>query len=120
MVVGSGERARIVTITFDDEGVTRSSKVGPIVLGGVGLALGAGGAVLWAVARSEHSDLESSCAPPGSCASSDISDGKTKLLIGDGAVAAGLLAVAGAVYWYFASSSSSRPPQARVLGGVTF
>ena len=110
VVVRSGERARIVSVAFEGgEPTKRASTVGPLVLGGLALGLVGGGGVLWAVGRGEHSDLESSCAPAGTCATGDIDAARTKLIVGDIVALAGVLALAGAVYWYVTSRSPSAP-----------
>lgn len=112
LIVRSGERARIVTMQIEGSEAPRErSTVGPLVLGGVGLGLLAGGAILWTIGRGDHADLKATCAPTGSCATSDVDAARTKLIVGDVAAAVGILAVAGAVYWYLTSTSSR--------GGVT-
>ena len=108
LVVRSGEHARIVSMQLEAGEVRakNAGSAGPWTLGGVGLGLLGGGAALWAVGRSEHGDLESTCAPTGSCATRDVDAARTKLIIGDVVAAVGVIAVAGAVYWYLTSGSS--------------
>ncbi|MFO0740138.1 MAG: hypothetical protein U0270_29835 [Labilithrix sp.] len=108
IVVGNGERARVLAIDLAPDlpaskpaPAERGSRVPAIVLGAVGLGLVAGGSVLWALGRGEHDDLESSCAPTGACATSDIDAARTKLIVGDVFAGVGLLAVAGAITWLY-------------------
>lgn len=120
VVVRSGERSRLVSVVFGAEaaGAGRPSLVGPLVLGGVGLGLLGGGGALWAVGSGEHADLESTCAPAGACSSADIDASRTKLILGDVAVAVGVVALAGAAYWYLSSRGTGA--QARLTAGFAF
>jgi hypothetical protein len=122
VIVRSGERGRLVSVSFASAashgGAGTSSRVGPFALGGAGLALGAAGGVLWSLGRRQHDELASTCAPTGSCATSDIDAARTQLVAGDVAVAAGVLALAGAIYWYVAVTPRASAPARAAL--VTF
>jgi hypothetical protein len=110
----------VVSATFRSVAPSEGpSRVGPFVLGGVGLALAATGAVLWAIGRGEHGDLESTCAPTGACATSDVDAARAKLVVGDVLMVGGVLALAGAVTWYLLASPSAPPESAgRALPGT--
>lgn len=114
IITRSGEHARPVSVDFDPPEKPAAAPVGPLVLGGVGVALAAAGGVFWALGRGEHADLESTCAPAGTCATSDIDAARTKLVVGDVAVVAGVLALTGAVAWWLvgrpSSTRASGPP----------
>lgn len=123
VIVHTGERARIVTVDLDGgdvEPARRASPVGPFVLGGIGAAAAATGIVLWAVGKSEHDDLASSCAPDGLCATSDVDAARTKLMIGDVAVLAGALALTGAVAWWLLAQPARSSVRALAPGVVRF
>lgn len=116
IVVRSGERNRVVSATFaSTEASAAPRSAAPFVLGALGLALATTGVVLWATGKSEHGDLESTCAPSGGCATADVDAAKTKLVVGDVMMLGGVLAIAGAVTWYLlaspsaTSAASSRP-----------
>lgn len=106
IVTVSGERGRIVTLVVvgaappPGREEPRRPVVGPLALGGVGLALGIAGGVLWGLGRSAHDDMESTCAPSGLCSSDDVRSAKTKLVVGDVAVGLGLASLIGAGVWY--------------------
>src|SRR5262249_53008624 len=59
----------------------RPKSILPWVIGGVGVAVAAGGAFFWFKSESNRSDLQSTCAPH--CNQSDADDIKTQRLIGD-------------------------------------
>jgi hypothetical protein len=126
VVFRSGERSRVVTVVIggadaaDATAPPRRSTTGPLLLGGTGVALAIGGGVLWAVGKGAHGDLESSCAPEGLCATSDIDAARTKLIVGDILLGAGVLAVAGAVYWYLSSGSPKRTAAPWMVPTVRF
>ncbi|HVH41339.1 MAG TPA: hypothetical protein VM925_03320, partial [Labilithrix sp.] len=67
------------------------------ILGGVGVALGGLGAALWISGTSDHSSLESGCAPTRSCSQADVDSAQTKLLAGDVAFGVGLVSLGAAV-----------------------
>jgi hypothetical protein len=121
LVVRSGEHGRMVSVPFESSEPSRPrATVGPVVLGGLGLGVFASGVLLWVVGRGEHADLRSTCAPSGSCATTDVESARTKLLVGDVAAAVGVLAVAGAMYWYFSSGGSASPSAAPRTAWLTF
>lgn len=124
VIVRSGERGRVVTVVIGQgagAGRTRTrSTVGPVILGGAGVALAIGGGVLWAVGKGAHDDLESTCAPEGLCATSDVDAARTKLIVGDVLMGAGVLALAGAVYWYLSSGTTQRTAAPWMVPTVRF
>ena len=69
----------------------------PWVIGGIGLALAAGGGVFWGIGLNDRANLESSCAAAHRCQEGDVDASRTKLLIGDVLLGAGAVAVATAV-----------------------
>jgi hypothetical protein len=87
------------------------------VLGGASLALAGTGVALWAVGRSEKSELDGGCGTTHSCAHGDVVASRTKLVVGDVLVGAGLVALGAGVY--FALTSKPKGPALTVgLNGV--
>ena len=135
LVIREGEKNRVVPVVLvrlGDQGRTaptvnvereRSAvPLGAWVLGGVGLLAASGGVVLWAGGVSERDDLRTRCASASSCEQGDIDAAKTRLVVGDVLVGAGVLAVAAGV-WLALRSRSTGSTVVRVEprgGGVLF
>ena len=81
----------------------------PWIVGGVGLGVTAIGVGLWLSGLSDHSSLTRTCAAEHTCATGDVDSAKTKLVVGDIMVGAGVLAIAGALYFIL---KSDPPPAA--------
>lgn len=119
IVAVSGERNRVVTLVLAARAPAephRGLAVGPLALGGAGIALGVAGGVLWGLGRSAHDDMESTCAPAGACSTGDVDAARTKLVVGDVLVGLGLASLVGAAIWYFGAAreaSASRPSVVR-------
>jgi hypothetical protein len=89
----------------------------PFVVGGLGVAAVAAGAIFWGIGLNERSNLGTSCAAAHACAQNDVDASRTKLIVGDVLVGVGVLAVAGAVVLYLTQdaprgASSARAPLA--------
>jgi hypothetical protein len=67
------------------------------VLGGAGVLLAGAGALLWISGKSDHSSMESGCARTHSCLQDDVDSAQGKLLLGDIALATGVVALGAAV-----------------------
>jgi hypothetical protein len=72
----------------------------PWVLVGVGAGLGGTGAVLWGIGLNERANLVASCASAHACVQTDVSSSRTKLIVGDVLVGVGVVALAGALYFF--------------------
>jgi hypothetical protein len=83
------------------------------VLGGASVALAGTGIALWVVGKSEKADLDDGCGTTSSCAHADVVASRTKLVVGDVLVGAGLLALGAGVYVVL---SSKRTAPALSLG----
>jgi hypothetical protein len=90
------------------------------VLGGGGAAVLASGLVFWTLAASDHSALATSCATSGSCSTDAVNGVKTRALVGDVLVGAGVLLVGAAIYFYLSSSPQKAPQAAQLVPGFTF
>jgi hypothetical protein len=84
------------------------------ILGGVGVAALAGAGVLWASGLGDRSGLYSGCGQTQSCSQSDVDASRTKLVVGDVAAAAGVVALGAAVWITLASWSRGPAPAAAV------
>ncbi len=125
ILVSEGVKNRSINVVFTDPNQTpseapikdapeeRSAPVGAFVLGGIGVAsLGVFGA-LAGIGSSDLDELRDTCGKTHSCASEDVDDAKTKLMVGDvflatGAVAAGVSAVWLIVHY---TSGADAPPE---------
>jgi hypothetical protein len=87
------------------------------VLGGASVVLAGTGIALWAVGKGEKSDLDDGCGKTSSCAHDDIVASRTKLIVGDVLVGAGLVALGAGVYFAL-SSKRTAPAVALVPNGV--
>lgn len=147
MVIRDGEKFRQVAVTFSAEGASEtapqpattsapapaagpaaSSSSRPIpvatwVLGGIGVAGLATGAILRVVGSGQYDDLKSSCSP--ACSDSEIDRVKTKYTLSTVALGVGGAALAASVVILLAAPrESSETPAALVLqptlgGGAT-
>jgi hypothetical protein len=90
------------------------------VLGGGGGAVLATGLVFWSVAASDHSALATSCATTGSCSKDAVNGVKTRALVGDVLVGAGVLLVGAAIYFYVSGSPQKAALAAQLTQGFTF
>jgi len=115
VVVREGERNRVLVLRVAPSGlVPRSAAAGdpvegprsptspvasplPWIVGGLGIAVGAAGGILWGIGLNDRSNLSASCAPAHACAQGDVDASRTKLIVGDVLAGVGVLAVAGAV-----------------------
>lgn len=103
---------------------TRSSVVGPVVLGSAGLAASIAGVIVRVAAQRDYDDAVASCAgdPPRCTSADDVqrgNDARTRILFGTVAIGVGLAAVAGAgVWWALTTSGRSSPRPAAQVGFV--
>lgn len=122
LAIREGEKSRVVPVVLLRPGEQTQRPPAPIgvaeqrrsgvptatwILGGAGLIAASGGIALWALGTSERSDLRSECASAASCQQSDVDAAKTKLVVGDVLVAAGVLAIAAGVWLALRPSSTS-------------
>ncbi len=117
LVVREGEHNRTIVLRqpraatvanpppADKPPVASSASVVPWIFGGIGIALLGGGTAFWVSGLAQRSDLERSCAAAHACAQSDIDASRTKLIVGDVFVGVGILALAGAAYFFFTQSA---------------
>jgi hypothetical protein len=124
VLVRQGEANRLLTVTLrptsgaggpgDAKGNGSEGRGGvPLiswVLGGTGLAFAGAGGLLWGMGRSDHGSLEDGCARTSSCRQDDVDSAQTKLLIGDIALGAGLVAIGAAVVLAVVGRPASKPP----------
>jgi hypothetical protein len=125
ILIRQGEANRLVSVTFQRPGDRRATEGGesqqpsssssaiPLsswVLGGAGIVLGGVGAALWFSGKGDHSDMESGCAKTRSCRQDDVDEAKTKLLLGDVAIGAGIVALGVAVVLVVMSKSTKSTP----------
>ena len=87
------------------------------VLGGASLVLAGSGIALWAIGKSEKSDLDDGCGRTSSCAHGDVVASRSKLIVGDVLVAAGVVALGAGVYFAL-SSKPAAPAIALAPNGV--
>lgn len=123
LVLREGDRMRRVAITFasdgggSDEGGERSapggSKTAAFVFAGIGVAGVASFAVFGALGKSQQGELETTCAP--GCTDDQVAPVRTKYLIGDISLLAGLVS-AGVATYLFLRSPSPEPPAQPVAG----
>ena len=78
----------------------------PVLLAGVGIAGGVVFGVVASGAKSDVDDLRKTCAP--GCASTDVDDVRTRLLIANVSLGVGVASLGAAAVLYFLGSSSSR------------
>jgi hypothetical protein len=121
IVIREGERDRLLPLRFLEGADARPRPVpaGAWVLGGVGAAAITGGALLWAVGRSERGTLYTTCGVSHGCAEGDVDSARAKLVAGDIMFGVGLAAVGAAVWWGVSGASAARSPVAilPVAGG---
>ena len=127
VTVREGERNRVIVLRTgpgsarsaktEDVPVTppKSNNSGsplPWIIGGAGLALVGGGAVLWGIGLNDRSNLQSSCAAAHACVMSDVEASHVKLEVGDVLFGVGLVAVATAVVLLILQDPAAPPPRA--------
>jgi hypothetical protein len=106
------------TGTAEDE--QGPSRVGPLVLGGVGVVALVAGTAIRLGAQSDYDGAAAQCSNDR-CPSGDLrdsaSDARSSMLTGTIVAGAGAIAVAGAAVWWVSSGSSNRDaPAARTAG----
>jgi hypothetical protein len=110
LVARQGEKNRLVSVTFPrPDAATRETRPVPVlayVLGAVGVASIAAGTALDVSARSTFQSLKESC--HSACATSDVADGRRRMLVGDVVLGVGVLALGLGVYLWL----SQRPTEA--------
>ncbi len=84
------------------------------VVGSAGAGAIAGGIYFWIRGRGERADLYATCGVTAQCSREAVQGARWKLVAGDVGVGVGLVAVATAVWWGIAASSSPRA----AVGGV--
>ncbi len=77
------------------------------VLGGASLALAGTGIVLWAVGKGEKSALDDGCGRTSSCAHGDVVASRSKLIVGDILVVAGIVSLGAGVYFALSSKPTA-------------
>lgn len=87
------------------------------VLGGASLALAGTGIVLWAIGKGDKSELDDGCGRTSSCAHGDVVASRSKLIVGDVLVAAGIVTLGAGVYFAL-SSKPAAPALALAPNGV--
>jgi len=139
IVLAEGEHDRAVTANFGSGGLEgaggggaagaagggalaapqkRGAPIGAFIVGGAGLvAMGVGG-VFYALAFSQKSSDEGTCAPPNGsgCTQDEIDSIKTKLVVGDIVFYTGVAALAGGIVWaviHYASGGKESAATAR-------
>lgn len=111
-----GERAASAPVATEPAPPSDSPRRVPTLswmLGGASLVLAGTGIALWAVGKGEKSDLDDGCGTTSSCAHGDIVASRTKLIVGDVLVGAGILALGAGVY---VALSSKRTGPAVAIG----
>jgi hypothetical protein len=96
----------------------RSRSVGPLILGGFGLAIAIGGGVTLFLTTRQFSSLRDECGT--SCDPARWKDDRTAQIVGDVLLATGGAMLGGAIVWWLATpaSAASRAFVAPVPGGV--
>jgi hypothetical protein len=121
IVIRQGEHDRLITLRFaaDAPPAARPIPAAAWVLGGVGAAGLATGAVLWGVGRGERATLYATCGVTHACDEAAIDRARAKLVAGDIVFGVSLAAVGAAVWWGIAGSSAPAIPVAAtpVAGG---
>ena len=77
------------------------------VLGGASLVLAGSGIAFWAIGKSEKSELDDGCGRTSSCAHGDIVASRSKLIVGDLLVAAGVVALGAGIYFALSAKPAS-------------
>jgi len=127
VVIAEAEKGRVRAIVFasgappsappPEPHAARRVPSAAWILGGAGALAITTGAVLWAKWLSERSDLASTCAPTHSCSEADIDHSRTKLVLGDIAVGAGLVAVGAALWIGLSAHGPSQDVAVRIVPG---
>jgi len=128
IVVRQSERDRIVSIALAHTKPVADPALRPAVAPPVDPPIPVASWVLWAagaaaigtgvsfglIGSGEHADLEGSCARTSSCAGDDVAAARTKLIVGDVLVSAGVIAVGVGLYFAFTrgTRASSMTPAA--------
>jgi hypothetical protein len=101
IVVYEGEKLRPIDARWPLEtapGPAREERVWPWVLGGLGVATLASGAVLTGLGVSDYHALQQSCGRTGSCSPSEVNAQRARLWLGNVSMVVGAIAV-GAATW---------------------
>jgi len=103
IIVSTGVRNRPITVEFsapepEPEPEAQELPVAGMAVLGVGVGLAAGFAALAAIGTSQVDDLRDTCGRTQSCAEADIDDAKTKLIVGDVLLGAGVIAAGVGTY----------------------
>jgi hypothetical protein len=134
-IIGEGERHRVIRVEMgtavvppppppppreppppDQPHPGRHVPVGVYVAGGIGVAALASFAAFGISGQSERSDLQSTCAPTGTCTDDAVSRARTKLIVADVSLGVGVVAVGLAAYWLIDALSSHPKPVAIFRG----
>lgn len=126
IVVTSGEKNRAVTVHLtgvEPVLVEQPRSKVPLILGVAFSALAIAGfvtdAVVGGIALAKYNDMKGTCAPTGSCDSSEVQAMRTKFLIGDVALGAGIgFAVAATVSFVVYATGRPKAPQSALRVGV--
>lgn len=127
VLIREGEQRRMLEVSFQPDGSASSSprrlgeKPGPegrippvaLAVAGVGLAGVAGFAVFGLIAKSDVNEMRETCAP--GCAPSDVDAARTKMILANVSLGAGVLALGAATWLTLSSSSRGRPSSAVLL-----
>jgi hypothetical protein len=134
VLVSEGVKNRAINVVFADPNQKpsepsqqqaheeRGAPVGAFVLGGVGVASLAVFGALAGIGSSDLDELHDTCGKTHSCASEDVDDAKTKLIVGDVFLATGAIAVGVSAVWlivHYASGEAAPPPESAASFSVS-
>ncbi len=94
--------------------------VGPVILGGAGIAAGVVGLVVRLTGQSSYDSASAQCGPAGCPTQQAVDDGnsaRTQILVGTVVLGVGVAAVVGAGVWW---ALTPRPPAGETSAGVSF
>jgi hypothetical protein len=107
-VLRVGEKNRPVAVTLEQVKASRgSSPVAPLLLAGLGVALGAAAVILDGTATSDASGLRTTCAP--SCATSSVDSVRTRYIVAGSLGGAGALSLGLAAFLFFHRAPAASP-----------
>jgi hypothetical protein len=115
VVIRVGEKDRPVAVTLHpvQASATHGSVVAPVLLGGLGLALGAAALVLDLTTTSSADNLRSTCAP--SCSSSSVDALRTRYVVAGVLGGAGVVAIGAATVLLLTGRPAWPPPSGAAL-----